>query len=382
MKKTVIALITLLILIVLILLFKDNIQKLFFTPTSSNLNQGINSEVITSEQRKDIEIVVQDLNIPWEIAFLSNDEYLVTQRTGNLLNVNKDAKQAQEIEGVEHTGEGGLLGLALHPDFKNNKLIYLYLTYKSGEGLTNRVEQYKLDNNKLTNKKIILDFIKGSSVHDGGRIKFGPDGFLYITTGDAGEEKLAQDKNSLNGKILRIKDDGSIPLDNPFNNPVYSYGHRNPQGLTWDNKGNLWATEHGPSGLQTGYDELNLIEKGGNYGWPDVFGDQKKESTIAPIVQSGGNETWAPSGALFYNENIFFVGLRGESIYRVKLKDNKVVSITANFSKEFGRLRAISLGPDNYFYILTNNTDGRGFPKENDDKIIRINPKLLLDNNE
>jgi len=177
-------------------------------------------------------------------------------------------KQVIEVEGVEATGEGGLLGLAVHPQFVENQYLYLYLTSKEEGGVVNRVERYRLVENQLEEREVMVVGILGAAYHDGGRMEFGPDGKLYITTGDAGQPNLAQDKESLNGKILRINDDGSVPEDNPFGNQVYSYGHRNPQGLAWDSQERLWATEHGPSGLQTGNDELNLIVKGRNYGWP------------------------------------------------------------------------------------------------------------------
>lgn len=202
---------------------------------------------VTQTSLKDVEIIAQNLNIPWEVVFLPDREILVTQRPGTLLLVKN--KQQIPIAGVEHIGEGGLLGLAVHPNFKENKLIYLYLTSQTSAGLTNRVEQYKFENNSLSGRKVILEGIAGASNHDGGRIAFGPDGYLYITTGDAQNPDSAQYRNSLNGKILRIKDDGSIPEDNPFGNAVYSYGHRNSQGLAWDGQKRLWATEHGRSGV-------------------------------------------------------------------------------------------------------------------------------------
>ena len=281
------------------------------------------------------------------------------------------------IEGVEHKGEGGLLGMVLHPRFSENRWIYLYLTTKNDSGLINRVERYRFEKDRLAEKKIIIDNIPGASYHDGGRIAFGPDNYFYITTGDAGNSNLAQDINSLAGKILRLKEDGSIPKDNPFGNAVYSYGHRNSQGLAWDNQGRLWATEHGRSGVLSGLDELNLIEKGKNYGWPEIQGDEKKTGMETPIVQSGADETWAPAGMAYWNGSLFFAGLRGESLYEVKILDNNKVSLKAHFRREFGRIRTVVLGPDGYFYITTSNTDGRGDPKPNDDKIIRINPNVF-----
>lgn len=330
------------------------------------------------QAEKDIEIIAENLSIPWELAFLPDGEILVTQRPGSLLLIKNHQKIP--VEGVEHIGEGGLLGLALHPNFKENKLIYLYLTSRAAAGLTNRVECYKFENNRLSERKVILEGIAGAANHDGGRMAFGPasgattagkpDYYLYITTGDAQSPESSQDRNSLNGKILRIKDDGSIPIDNPFGNEIFSLGHRNPQGLTWDDQGRLWATEHGSQAE----DELNLIQKGKNYGWPVIRGDEKKEGLVSPVIHSGPSDTWAPTGAIFYQGNIFFTGLRGEAIYKYNLADK---SFKEYFKGEFGRIRTIVIGPDNNFYILTNNTDGRGAPKQNDDKLIRINPKIL-----
>ncbi len=301
----------------------------------------------------------------------------MTERQGNLLKIGED-KKIIKIEGVKHIGEGGLLGLALDPKYSENNYIYLYSTTGDGGGVSNRIERYKLSDTSLTDRKVILSGIKGSSNHDGGRIKFGPDGYLYVTTGDAETPALAQDKNSLNGKILRVDREGNPPPDNPFGNRTYSYGHRNPQGLAWDSTGNLWATEHGPSGTQTGNDEINLIKKGGNYGWPEIKGDQTKDGMINPVVQSGRNDTWAPSGEVIYKDSIFFGGLRGEALYQAKILSSTKLELQAHFKSKFGRIRTVNLGPDGYFYFLTSNRDGRGTPEQNDDKIIKINPGIFF----
>ncbi|MBI3069749.1 MAG: PQQ-dependent sugar dehydrogenase [Candidatus Levybacteria bacterium] len=354
---------------------------------------------LIQQSEKDIEVVAQNLNIPWEVAFLPFDsaqgEILITERPGTLLLIKN--KQKIPISGVEHVGEGGLLGLAVHPDFQNSRYIYLYYTYNVSEAsissssyssaennTLNRVSRFKFENNRLTEEEIIVDAIPGAVNHNGGRIKFGPtfaeasagkpDNFLYITTGDAQNPSLAQDKSSLAGKILRVTDIGKPAPGNPFNNLVYSYGHRNPQGLAWDNQGRLWATEHGPQA----FDEVNLIGPpaggGKNYGWPIIQGDQKQEGMVSPVIQSGEDVTWAPAGAVFLDGSIFFGGLRGESLFEYKIADK---SLKRHFQGQFGRIRAVVLGPDNYLYITTSNTDGRGNPKENDDKLIKINPKIF-----
>ena len=349
------------IFVFIVLLIYGIFQFSFFTPTDT---------VVPEENITDFEIVAEDLEIPWEIVFLPDGDFLVTERTGNLLRV--ENRETIKIEGVEHLGEGGLLGLALHPNFKNNNLLYLYLTTKTSDGLINRVERYTLTNMPsaafLTDKEIILDNIPGASFHDGGRIAFGPDGYLYVTTGDAGQEDLAQDLDSLAGKILRLKDDGSVPEDNPFGTYVWSYGHRNPQGLAWDNENRLWSTEHGRSGIQSGMDELNLIESGKNYGWPVIEGDEVQEGMVNPVIHSGADETWAPADAVYFDDKIFFTGLRGESLYAYNVDTEKIVSY---FRGEFGRLRGLEIH-DNYLYLTTSNTDGRGRVREGDDKILRV----------
>lgn len=322
-------------------------------------------------QSPDIEVVATGLEVPWEIAFLPEGELLVTERPGRLVRITQE-RRVIPVEGVYAAGEGGLLGLALHPKFANNTWIYLYLTTREQDTVTNRVERYQLDGTHLNNRTIILDNIPGAQYHDGGRIAFGPDNYLYITTGDAGNENSAQDTNSLAGKILRIKDDGSIPEDNPFGNAVYSYGHRNPQGLAWDSAGRLWATEHGRSGVLSGYDELNLIEKGKNYGWPEIQGDETQDGMVKPVLHSGASNTWAPAGAAFYNGSIWFAGLRGAALYEVKISGNTVLGLYAHLSETYGRLRAVQLGPDGYLYVSTSNRDGRGDPQPGDDKILKI----------
>jgi glucose/arabinose dehydrogenase len=326
-------------------------------PTSLNLNSP------------DEVTIVQDLEVPWEMVWLPDGKILVTERDGRLLlievNGESQNKQVISIEGVRQTGESGLLGLALHPDFAANRRLYLYLTYASGGELKNRVEAYVLNGNSLSEKEVIVDGILGASNHDGGRIAFGFDGKLYITTGDAQQPELAQDKNSLNGKILRVNDDGS-------NLEVYSYGHRNIQGLAWDSQDRLWATEHGPSGTDSGWDEVNLIRQGGNYGWPEIQGDEIREGMISPVIQSGGAETWAPTGMVIVDNRLLFTGLRGETLYSATIDGDKLTNFERLFAKKWGRLRSVSVGPDGAVYVLTNNRDGRGRPKTGDDKIIKI----------
>ncbi len=360
--------------IAVIYFFRNPIFRSFYAPTETKLEQGAVEEKANA---KDIEVIAEGLAIPWEIVFLPDGGMLVTERPGTLKRIGKEGR-IYIIEGVRHIGEGGLLGMVLHPRFSENRWIYLYFTTAVSDGLKNRVERYRLENDRLSERKIIIDNIPGAAIHDGGRITFGPDGYIYITTGDAGDAELAQNTDSLAGKILRLKDDGSIPSDNPLNNAIYSYGHRNSQGLAWDNKGRLWATEHGRSGILSGYDELNIIEAGKNYGWPVIQGDEKREGMESPVTQSGSDETWAPAGAVYLNGSIFFTGLRGESVYEARIsEDGGVNSVIAHLRGTFGRLRAIQIGPDGFLYISTSNTDGRGKANPGDDKIIKINPKIF-----
>lgn len=354
----------------------DKIKQRAFQPNGTSLPEAqLNNGNIPIKDYSDEEpekIIAENLSIPWEIVFLPDDSMLVTERTGNLKHITSNT--TIPVSGVTHRGEGGLLGMALHPDFAKNQFLYLYSTTTSGSELSNRVERYKFANNQLSERQTIIENIPGSNNHDGGRIAFGPDKLLYITTGDAGKPDNAQNTNSLAGKILRLRDDGSVPSDNPFNNAVYSYGHRNPQGIAWDNQGNLWATEHGPSGTQTGNDELNKIEKGANYGWPTIHGGQAQANMKTPVFNSGDDETWAPSGIAFANDHLFFVGLRGQSLYISKLTNGQAGPLTTYLREKYGRLRTVVVGPDGHLYIATNNKDGRGSPKVGDDKIIRIYP--------
>lgn len=350
------------------LALRDPVYRLFHsTQTPQRISIGSNSD--------EVEVVADRLRIPWSLAFLPDGEILVTERPGTLLRLGGERTE-YPVEGVAHSGEGGLLGVALHPDFANNRYVYLYSTARSGGDLTNRVERYRLETDRLSERTEIVAGIPGASFHDGGRIAFGPDGLLYIGTGDAGNSSAAQDIHSLAGKILRVTGDGAIPDDNPFGNAVYSYGHRNVQGLTWDDRGRLWSTEHGPSGLETGNDEINLIEKGKNYGWPVIRGMERHKGMETPIAESGRDYTWAPASAAYWNGSLYFGGLRGEALYEAKIRDNPP-EIVAHFLHRFGRIRDVVVGPDGKLYLTTSNTDGRGRPREGDDKILWVDPAEL-----
>ena len=328
-----------------------------------------------------IEVIASNLEVPWAIDFADDGRIFFTERVGRV-RVIDDGKLIDEpvfTKEVARVSEAGMLGLALDPDFNNNPSIYIYYTYENTGKLWNRVS--KLFPGKSPSfvtrydETILIDNIPAAGIHDGGRIKFGPDGKLYITTGDAAVPDLAQDKTSLAGKILRINADGSIPEDNPFpNSPIYSYGHRNPQGLAWHPvTKELYETEHGP----TGNDEINIIKAGGNYGWPlEQCSKSEFEEYIDAIVCY--QVSVAPSGAAFYSSDklpyindLFFGTLRGAHVEHVIFESGNVKKFD-NFLEGFGRIRDVVEGPDGYLYIATSNRDGRGEPASDDDKILRI----------
>jgi len=383
MRKALIFVIIILAILIGVFVYRQQFLKLFFRVQApqgeigvkvNDFNQLPADGLAEEKPAANIEAIVQNLQIPWEIAFLPTGEILVTERPGNLLKIDQD-RTVIKIQGVEPVGEGGLQGLVLHPNFSDNQWLYLYLTVKTDRGLINRVERYKLSGDNLTEKAIILDNIPAAQYHDGGRLKFGPDNKLYVTTGDAGQSGNAQNLSSLAGKIMRLNDDGSIPADNPFkDSPIYSYGHRNPQGLAWDDQGRLWSTEHGRSGLQSGLDELNLIEPGKNYGWPEIQGDETQPGMVTSVINSGPKVTWAPAGIVYREGSLFFAGLRGEALYQYNLATRE---FKTHFYQDFGRLRAVTLGPDGFLYLSTSNTDGRGSVQAGDDKIIKINPEVF-----
>lgn len=334
-------------------------------------NQSTSTDETSSVEEPTI--VAENLMIPWDMVFLPDNSILVSERGGNIVRITDGV--VYPIEGVVHTGEAGLLGMALHPNFSENNFLYVYLTTSIGEDLVNNIVRYTYRENTLTFDRVIFDTIPASRFHDGGRIAFGPDGYLYVTVGDAQNEHAAQNPQSLAGSILRITAEGEIPSGNPFGNAVYSYGHRNPQGLAWDGEGRLWSTEHGRSGIRSGYDEVNLIEAGGNYGWPESEGDAVAAGTVAPAAHSSASATWAPASAVYYDGSIFFGGLRGEALYEAVLKDKEVVEVREHLSGAYGRIRTVAIGPDGNFYLTTSNRDGRGSPEANDDRIIRVDPR-------
>jgi glucose/arabinose dehydrogenase len=322
-----------------------------------------------------ITTVGEGLRVPWDIVFPPGGGAIVTERPGTLAFLPSGDRVT--VPNVEETSEGGLLGAALHPDFASNGLIYLYQTTADSDGLDNKIVRYRLSGRSLTTDRVILEGIRGARYHDGGRMAFGPDGYLYVTVGDATEPAESQDPGTLEGTILRMTTEGAPAPGNPFGNLVYSYGHRNPQGIAWDAAGRLWSNEHGPSGSRSGNDEINLIEAGGNYGWPDSVGDSVESGTIAPVVDSGSDTTWAPGGLAYFDGRLFMTGLRGSRLYEATLSGTEVIDWEEHFVDAFGRLRDITVGPDGFLYLTTSNRDGRGDPAEADDRVFRINPDRL-----
>lgn len=328
-----------------------------------------------------IEIVAENLNVPWAIAISDERKIYFTERSGSIRviensNLNPNPLITFRSPFISQ-GEGGLMGIALDPNFSQNHFLYVMSSYSEGNKIYNRVIKLVEKNNKASIDQILLDRIPGGQIHNGGRIKIGPDKKLYITTGDAGNPDLAQDITSLAGKILRIELDGSIPSDNPFSNsPIYSLGHRNPQGLAWNSNNMLYSSEHG----QSAHDEINIINPGSNYGWPIVQGDEESSEILVtkPLVQSQ-EDTWAPSGIAVVNQgtwkdNLLVATLRGHQLLNISLnKDGTLVkSIESYLKNEYGRLREVVYGKDGSIYISTSNRDGRGNPDLSDDKIIRL----------
>jgi len=311
--------------------------------------------------------VARGLEAPWGLAFLPDGSALVSERDSELIRLvtaDGDVRDVGRVDGVDGDAEGGLLGIALSPTYDEDSRLFAYLT----AGSQNVVARMTFDGERISDQRRIFEGIPAGPIHDGGRIGFGPDGFLYVGTGEAGRTDLAQDRDSLGGKILRITADGEPAPGNPFDgSPVYSLGHRNVQGLAWDERGQLWAAEFG----QNRWDELNRIEPGGNYGWPEVEGRGGDDDYIDPVRQ-WSTDVASPSGIAVAGSSVFMAGLRGERLWQIPIPGGRAGKPRALLGGEYGRLRTVGVAPDGSLWVLTNNRDGRGSPRDGDDKVIRL----------
>jgi glucose/arabinose dehydrogenase len=331
-------------------------------------------------------VIARGLEIPWSLAFAPDGRLFVTERPGRVRVIAGGRllpEPALTLPDVAAVGEGGLLGVTLDPNFAENHLVYLVYTARHPAlGLGNRLVRFREVENRLGEPSVLLDDIQGNNIHDGSRVRFGPDGQLYMTMGDAAMPSVAQDLASFNGKILRLTDAGLTPSDNPRASPIYSFGHRNPQGLDWHPaSGELWASEHG----ETGNDEINRIEAGANYGWPEIQGSQTLPGMQTPVLSF--SPSVAPSGASFYTGstiptfrfNLFVATLRGGHLLRVRFDPadpRRVISTERLLEGRVGRLRDVVTGPDGGLYFCTSNRDGRANPGAEDDRILRLVPAV------
>lgn len=345
-------------------------------------------------ERFTVETVAGGFRVPWALAWTPEGRLLVTERPGRLSVVEPGAKEARplaDVPDVDHAGEHGLMGIALSPAFKDDRLLYVsYTARTAAEGkLQNIIARFRLADDKLTDRKILIDGLPAADYHDGLPLRFGKDGKLYASTGDATQRTLAPRMDSLAGKFLRMNPDGTVPADNPFpGSLIWSLGHRNCQGFDWDPaSGLVWATEHGPSfplDGPGGHDEVNVVEKGKNYGWPQVIGSATAPGCTPPALHSGSG-TWAPGGGCFYTGEkfpawkgaFFFAGLRGEALYMTRPSagdPRRAEPLVPVLHRQFGRLRAVAQGPDGFLYVTTSNRDTRGKPAPDDDRVLRLVP--------
>ena len=346
------------------------------TTTRENTPEMTGQEEASAPRRVGVSTLAGNLQVPWSFAFLPGGDALVTERdSGRLLRVSPsgDAEEVQTLP-EEGGGEGGLLGVAVSPDYERDRYVYAYLTTRED----NRVLRFRIGEEP----EAVLTGIPVNSYHDGGRIKFGPDGKLYVTTGDAGDTSTSQDRGSLGGKILRINPDGSVPEDNPFpGSPVYTYGHRNVQGLAWDADGQLFASEFG----QDTWDEANRIVAGENYGWPEVEGRGGEDRGFVDPITVWPTSEASPSGAEILEDgaipqwegDLFVTALRGESLWRLEIDDRGRVTDRQRLLRgEVGRVRDVVQAPDGSLWVSTSNYDSYGDPvTEQDDRILRLAPE-------
>lgn len=324
-------------------------------------------------ENKTVQILATNLEKPWALDIVDN-RIFITEKIGKI-RVVESGVLLQKPLAILRTADifdGGLLGITAHPDFVNNHFLYVYFTYIEDDHLWNKVLKITEFENQLVNAVTILDKIPGSKFSNGGVLKFGPDSKLYVATGTSSDSHNAQDLKSLEGKILRLNDDGTIPADNPFlNSPVFSYGHSNPRGMAWDKFGSLYVTETGPAKN----DEINLVIAGKNYGWPDqqCKGDEKFVDAIIcydPAIEPGGIVFYSGDKLEIQNDMIM-ASMKPENLDRLKINGDDL-EYQKTILSGLGRIRDIAQGDDGYLYIITSNTDGKAFPDSSDDKLVRI----------
>ncbi|TWD75374.1 glucose/arabinose dehydrogenase [Kribbella amoyensis] len=309
--------------------------------------------------------VATGIEVPWGLAFLPDRSALVTERdSGKVKRIaNNQVTEVGTVDGVDPSSEGGLLGIAVDPQYPGRPYVYVY--YSTGDD--NRIARMTYQGNRLSDQQVILDGIPVAAVHNGGRLRFGPDGYLYVGTGDGREEPNSQNDDSLGGKILRITTDGKAAPGNPGNKLWFSKGHRNVQGLAFGGS-QLYAAEFG----QDTWDELNAITSGANYGWPAAEGVSNLDGMVDPIAQWKTDDA-SPSGIAFAQGHIFMAGLRGARLWAIPVENGKRTGEPqAFFTGEFGRLRTVETAPDGSLWLTTSNTDGRGDVRAGDDRILRI----------
>lgn len=372
------------------------ISAFLFTVGCGQTPKGLAENQIISTNKNDakfrVETVASGLEVPWAFAFLPDGNMIFTERPGRVRIIEKGKLRGEPIftvPDVEPSGESGLMDVSVHPKFAENKFVYLAYAYRV-DGKQVKVVRYKFDGNKLIEPKTIIENIPSASNHAGTRARFGPDGKLYVTTGDATDWKLAQKLDSINGKTLRLNDDGTVPQDNPFvgqknaRPEIWSYGHRNAQGLAWQpGSGLMFQTEHGPSyfeGKGGGGDEVNIVERAKNYGWSEIHHKEKREGMESPLLEY--TPACAPGSGAFYNSdafpafkgNFFFGCLRSKRLIRLVLNGREVVSYEDLLKDAYGRIREVAEGPDGAIYFSTSNRDGRGDAAKEDDRIMRLVP--------
>lgn len=312
-------------------------------------------------------VLARDLRVPWGLAFLPNGDALVGERPSgrvHRVDLNGGRRLVGTIAGVNDFGEGGLLGIAVAPTFADDRWVYFYLTTDTD----NRIIRMRYADGRLSDRRNVLTGLPFNNFHNGGRLAFSPGGKLFVGTGDVGNAELAQNTSSLAGKILRLQPNGDPVPGNPFGNRVWSYGHRNVQGLAWSKDGRMWASELG----QSTRDELNRIRAGRNYGWPRVEGGDGAGGYADPFVTWRPTDICSPSGIAVTRGHAWVGALRGECLWSVKLDGPRAKRKIRWFSEDFGRIRTVEKAPDGSLWITTSNRDGRGNPIAADDRVIRV----------